>query len=295
VFNLPPASIYLGDSGSMVIGMAVGILSIQGALKTQATLAITAPAVVMTIPMLDTVLAIIRRKLTGQRIDIGDRGHIHHRLLERGLNNWQALGIIGMLCLMTGGSALAAIILRSEGLAWVVALSVIALLVRLQVFGHYEMSIVKLTVRARLKRLISRRNGISAEGLSAGMTFEQAWLTLVDEVKLWQGHQLEIAVGRSERFAVRRSWVHDDGPSPQRYRWTFEVTVGNGEQATCRLRVEGHDAHTAEPWYLLRVARILRTFGEHWSTRLEEITPAVIPLGKQARQRDEAGSKHRAA
>ena len=84
IYNLPPASIFLGDSGSMVIGLSVGLLGIQGTLKTSATLAITAPAVVMTLPMFDIVAAIVRRKLTGRRFDAPDRLHIHHRLLDRG-------------------------------------------------------------------------------------------------------------------------------------------------------------------------------------------------------------------
>ena len=60
VYNLPPASIYLGDSGSMVIGLVVGMISIQGA-QTSATLSLAVPAVVMSVPMLDTVFAIARR------------------------------------------------------------------------------------------------------------------------------------------------------------------------------------------------------------------------------------------
>ena len=63
VLNRPPASIFLGDSGSMVIGLTVGILGMQGAMKTSATLSITAPAVVMILPMFDIVAAVIRREL----------------------------------------------------------------------------------------------------------------------------------------------------------------------------------------------------------------------------------------
>ncbi len=69
-----PASIFLGDSGSMVIGLVVGLISIQGAMKTSATLSITVPAIVMSVPLLDTFFAIVRRKLSGQPFDVGDRG-----------------------------------------------------------------------------------------------------------------------------------------------------------------------------------------------------------------------------
>ena len=84
LFNLPPASIFLGDSGSMMLGLVLGLLGMQGSLKSTATLAITAPAVVMTLPMFDVLMAVVRRKLTGRPLDVGDREHIHHRLLDRG-------------------------------------------------------------------------------------------------------------------------------------------------------------------------------------------------------------------
>ena len=97
VYNLPPASIFLGDSGSALIGLVLGILGIQGAMKTSATLAITAPAVLMTLPLLDVVLAVVRRTLTGRSFAAADRQHIHHCLLDRGLRPWQVLGILGGL------------------------------------------------------------------------------------------------------------------------------------------------------------------------------------------------------
>ena len=82
-FNLPPASIFLGDSGSMLIGLVVGTLAIQGTLKGPGTVLLAAPLAVWTIPILDSAAAILRRKLTGRSIYATDRGHLHHRLLER--------------------------------------------------------------------------------------------------------------------------------------------------------------------------------------------------------------------
>ena len=155
VYNLPPATIFLGDSGSMVIGLVVGILGIEGSLKTLATLSITAPAVIMAMPMFDTVLAVIRRKLTGQRFDTADRLHIHHRLLDRGLSPWQVLCILGALCLTTGAAATFASFLRNDALAWFAAVSVLVLVIRVGWFGHYELSLVSAVGRG-LAGLASR-------------------------------------------------------------------------------------------------------------------------------------------
>ena len=140
--NLPPARIFLGDSGSMVIGLVVGILGIQSTLKTSATLSITAPLVVMTFPMFDTVLALVRRQLTGRRFDTADRQHIHHRLLDRGMSPWVVLIVIGALCLATGAAAFAATMVRSDALAWATAVTLLVLVVRLRLFGYYEFTLV---------------------------------------------------------------------------------------------------------------------------------------------------------
>lgn len=143
VYNLPPASIFLGDSGSMVIGLTVGVLGIQGSLKTSATLAITAPAVVMTLPMFDILAAVIRRRLAGRRFDSPDRLHIHHRLLDRGFSPWQVLCMIGALCLTMGAVATAATIFRLDALAWIAAMSLVVLMIRWRVFGHDEFAMAK--------------------------------------------------------------------------------------------------------------------------------------------------------
>ena len=147
VYNRPPASIFLGDSGSTVIGLMIGVLGIQGSLKSSATLSITAPVVLMTLPMFDVVMAVVRRKLTGRPLALGDREHIHHCLLDRGLGPWQVLGIIGALCLTTGAAATAATVFRIDALAWIIATTLVVLMIRLRVFGHREFSLLDRFVR----------------------------------------------------------------------------------------------------------------------------------------------------
>jgi UDP-GlcNAc:undecaprenyl-phosphate GlcNAc-1-phosphate transferase len=84
-YNFSPASIFLGDSGSLFIGFVLGCYGIIWSQKSTTLLGITAPMMALAIPLLDTLLAIIRRFLRRQPIFGADRNHIHHRLLERGL------------------------------------------------------------------------------------------------------------------------------------------------------------------------------------------------------------------
>jgi len=153
-YNLPPASIFLGDCGSGLVGLVVGVLGIAGSLKTTATLSITAPAVVMTLPMFDVLMALVRRTLTGRPFDVGDREHIHHRLLERGFGPRQVLCLVGALCLTTGAAATAATIFRMDALAWITATTLIVLLIRLRWFGHYEVGLIRAAARRELGRLV---------------------------------------------------------------------------------------------------------------------------------------------
>lgn len=154
VFNRPPASVFLGDSGSTLIGLVIGVLGIQGALKSPVTLSITAPVVLMTLPMFNVLMAVVRRKLTGRPLALGDREHIHHCLLERGLGPWQVLGILGALCLTTGAAATAATFFRMDALAWIIATTLIVLMIRLRVFGHREFGLIRQLLRRQAGNLV---------------------------------------------------------------------------------------------------------------------------------------------
>jgi UDP-GlcNAc:undecaprenyl-phosphate GlcNAc-1-phosphate transferase len=83
-YNFTPATIFLGDCGSLSIGFALGCFAVIWSDKSATLLGMTAPIIAMAIPLLDTVLAVFRRLLRGQPIFAADLGHIHHRLLARG-------------------------------------------------------------------------------------------------------------------------------------------------------------------------------------------------------------------
>src|SRR5438552_3129152 len=85
-FNFPPARIYLGDSGAYFLGFQIGLLALAGSQKGTIAAALVAPLFVLALPILDMLLAIIRRGLHGLPIFRPDRKHIHHRLLEMGLS-----------------------------------------------------------------------------------------------------------------------------------------------------------------------------------------------------------------
>lgn len=85
-YNYNPAIIYLGDTGALFIGFMIGVLSLQG-LKNSTAVAVITPMIILGVPITDTVVAIIRRTLSGQKFYEADRMHLHHRLLSLGLTH----------------------------------------------------------------------------------------------------------------------------------------------------------------------------------------------------------------
>jgi UDP-GlcNAc:undecaprenyl-phosphate GlcNAc-1-phosphate transferase len=280
VYNLPPASIYLGDCGSMTIGMVVGILSIQAALKTSATLSLTAPAVALAVPMLDTALAIVRRRLSGRSVDTADRGHIHHRLLARGLTNWQALCIIGALCLTTGAAATAATILSYDAIGWLFTLAVIVVLVRTRAFGHHELALVKFALaamlRALVERLVASTRAMSRMNHQSPLRFDAAWNALAEELAQWDIDDLRLEVERPDGRVERHTWVANGLAGISDCGWSLEMQFNQPRGGGCRLRIAGADKNHGEPWYLLRLVKLMKDFGRHWAENLDRIpAPAV--------------------
>ena len=97
-FNFNPASIFLGDSGSLLTGFLLGCFGILWSQKSATVLGMVAPMMALSIPLLDASIAIARRFLRGQPIFTADRGHIHHRLLDRGLTPRRVALILYGVC-----------------------------------------------------------------------------------------------------------------------------------------------------------------------------------------------------
>ncbi len=146
--NWPPAKIFMGDSGSLTIGFLIGALSIESWLKQAAGFTLIVPLVLVSIPMFDTMMAIIRRKLTGRSVGQADRGHIHHRLQDRGFTPLQVLLTLAGLCFVMAIVAISSVVFDSDLLAVGLCASILILLIVGRVFGHHEVLLFSRHVRA---------------------------------------------------------------------------------------------------------------------------------------------------
>ncbi len=90
-FNFHPASVFMGDSGSHLLGTVVAVVSILGVVRTQSLAVSLVPLVIAGVPVMDTTAAVIRRIREGKRIDEADMEHVHHRLLDAGFSQRRAV------------------------------------------------------------------------------------------------------------------------------------------------------------------------------------------------------------
>ncbi len=106
-YNFHPAQIFMGDTGSMFLGFMLAGISVTGAVKSVATIALIVPIFALGLPILDTTFAIVRRVRGGVPIFKPDKGHLHHRLLGVGFTQRQAVLLMYVISALFGLSAIA--------------------------------------------------------------------------------------------------------------------------------------------------------------------------------------------
>ena len=93
-YNFNPATIFLGDSGSLFLGFCLSVMALAGASKSSTLVSVAIPIVSFGLPIMETAISVLRRWLSGQPLFLADRHHIHHKLLERGFSQRQAVVIL---------------------------------------------------------------------------------------------------------------------------------------------------------------------------------------------------------
>ena len=111
-YNTNPAKMFMGDTGAMFLGYILATMSIQGLFKFYAVISFVVPFLILGLPIFDTAFAFIRRVAHGQSPMHADRSHIHHRLIDMGLNQKQAVATLYVISAILG---LSAVVLTTGG------------------------------------------------------------------------------------------------------------------------------------------------------------------------------------
>lgn len=141
-FNFPPARVYLGDAGSMLIGFLLAAMAIRSTFKQSSLFAFMAPVALLAIPFIDTGAAIIRRRLTGRSVFSVDRGHLHHALLEKGYSPVASLIWVALFCTITAVGGVLALLQQDSEIALAAICLVVLMMAGAKLFGLAELKLV---------------------------------------------------------------------------------------------------------------------------------------------------------
>lgn len=136
-YNLNPAKIFMGDTGSLLLGYVLSTVSVLGLFKFYTLVTFVVPVLALAVPLSDTIFAFCRRILHGQSPFKADRGHFHHKLMDLGLNQKQAVAILYAVSAILG---LAAVTLTTDGTMRILLL-LLALAIAISVWAYINKNI----------------------------------------------------------------------------------------------------------------------------------------------------------
>jgi UDP-GlcNAc:undecaprenyl-phosphate/decaprenyl-phosphate GlcNAc-1-phosphate transferase len=197
-YNFNPASIFLGDSGSLLIGFLLGCYGAMWSDKSATMIGLTAPMMAMAIPLLDVTLSIARRFLRNQPIFGADRGHIHHRLLERGLTPRRAALFLYGICGIAAALSLLQDLAHDRAGGVIIVLFCIVAWVGVQHLGYTEFGIAgKLFMKGTLRSFVDMQLRLQEfeRSLNACSTLEEHCATIVSACREFGFSGVRIRLG----------------------------------------------------------------------------------------------------
>ena len=203
-FNFNPATIFLGDCGSLFIGFMLSALALEGAEKSPTIVAVAIPVVSFGLPILETALSVLRRLIGGRPVFIADREHIHHKLLERGMSHRQ---VVIVLYAVSGFFALMSLFLfwpTGSALGLILAVLGTGVWLGVQQLGYLEFG----ELRRVAQRTIEQRSAF-VSNLAIRRTTEKL-KTAHDYVQLCHHLQAAFSGNDFDGFNLRVKFLPED-------------------------------------------------------------------------------------
>ena len=231
-YNFPPAKAYLGDAGSMMIGLVLSAIAIRCAFKQAMAYAVFAPVALLAIPFIDTAAAIIRRRFTGRSIYSEDRGHLHHILAKRGLGPVASLIWVALLCTATAVGGTMSLVLRQSEYALASIGLVLVVMIAGRLFGAAEFQLVSRKSFSLLKSMFelpSRRSiGVvqSAIQLQGQQDWRESWQRLCEFAQENDLNQITLDVNAPWLHeAFHAHWKRSSRKTNPMHQWHVELPL----------------------------------------------------------------------
>jgi len=246
-YNFNPASIFLGDCGSLLIGFLISAIAIAGSHKSPTMVAVAIPIVSLGLPILEVAVAVVRRFLSCRRLFAPDREHIHHKLLGRGLAHKQTVlllyGVSACFCLVS------LLLLNPGGAVLAIVLAIVAggVLIGVQQLRYHEFLELGRVANRTLNQRHAIANGVSlrraADALETCTNLTQFCKILrgslerigFDGFGLYFSAGLPFGVEFDPLIAVSRTkvqyfWILSSSPSRKDWSLTVSLAKKNGKQ-----------------------------------------------------------------
>jgi UDP-GlcNAc:undecaprenyl-phosphate GlcNAc-1-phosphate transferase len=244
-YNFPPAKAYLGDTGSMLIGLVLAAVAIRSSFKQAALYSVAAPVAMLAIPFIDTTAAIIRRRFTGRSIYHEDRGHMHHVMAKRGLGPVTSLVWVALLCATTAIGGVLAIVMRQSEYAIISIALVLFVMVAARIFGRAESELLyqKLSSIAKSFLSISNRKEQrvveTAVQIQGQRAWEDSWLRLVDFASEHELNQITLDVNAPWMHeAYHADWKKSGVRTSPSQQWQVELPLIVSNRILGRVNVK---------------------------------------------------------
>jgi UDP-GlcNAc:undecaprenyl-phosphate GlcNAc-1-phosphate transferase len=215
-YNFNPASIFLGDSGSLTVGFLLGCYGVMWSQKSTTVLGMTAPLMALAVPLVDTGVSIARRFLRRQPVFVGDTGHIHHRLLARGLTPRRVALLLYLACGLAAGMSLLASVSANGFAGVIIVLFCGAAWIGVQHLGYAEFETARRIVYAgTFRRLVNAELLLRAfrDELNAAATPEECWEVIQRTYTQFGFHEIRFKIGdrvyrhTTNGHGVPKSWT----------------------------------------------------------------------------------------
>jgi UDP-GlcNAc:undecaprenyl-phosphate/decaprenyl-phosphate GlcNAc-1-phosphate transferase len=245
-YNVPPAKVYLGDTGSMLIGLVVAAVAIDCSIKQQAAFVLSVPIAICAIPILDATAALVRRVTTGQSVFTADRGHLHHALLLRGWTVGMTVAFIAGLTAITSCAALISYFTNNDVYALAVTGGVFATLAVARVFGHTEAALIASHSRSFVRGLVLRGAGREESEtersvqLQGKRKWQKVWTALREAAPLYNvaGLTLQVSIPQlHESFFA--TWKRNDAAVAGDDVWRITLPLVLDERPIGKLTLVG--------------------------------------------------------
>ena len=196
-YNSNPASIFMGDCGSLTVGFMLGCFGVIWSQKSATMLGMAAPMIALALPLLDMGLAILRRFLRLRPISSADRAHIHHRLLDRGLTPKRVTLLLYGISGIAAALSLMASIAQGRMAGLVVLVFCACAWIGVHQLRYIEFEVARRVLFQRFRRILESEMTVVSfqERIAAASTLDECWEAIVRAAEEFGFAQVRLSIG----------------------------------------------------------------------------------------------------